>query len=1075
MIKGLDRHKCGGNRMPKAFGYGMSLRMRRSLSLVLIVFLINGTFFGIVSIFGDSEPTPGPEFQVNTYTTNWQRYPSVAMDSNGNFIIAWESTQQDGDSSGIFAQRYNSFGIPQGSEFQVNTYTTDGQRLPSVAMDSNGNFVITWTSWGQDGYEYGVFAQRYSSVGVPQGSEFQVNTYTNGTQDSSSVAMDSSGNFIIAWRSDSQDGDSSGIFAQRYNSVGVPQSSEFQVNTYTTGGQFDPSVAIDSNGNFVIAWTSDGQDGDLWGIFAQRYNSTGVPQGSEFQVNTFTTEFQFDQSIAMDSDGNFVITWTSNIQDGGTEGIFAQRYNSTGVPQGSEFQVNTYITDGQRYSSAAMDSSGNFVITWTSWGQDGDSEGIFAQRYDNTGIPQGFEFQVNNYTTSWQSHPSAAMDSKGNFVIAWESLEQDGDNFGIYARLYSNEPPEISNVLLDDGVSQANTLVVEKSQMMVVYLNATIDDSCTGNSNISYANYTIGKENWSSSRPLDPIDGAFDEPIENVTVSINISSWLMGTYQLWVYASDALGNKNITGLNAILIIQDTTPPTITDVLTVPDPQEVFGTVNLSANVADNYQPFGAWVEIYDPEGNFVGNFSMLYDQINDRYYWNQTYDVLGAYTFTIWANDTSDNWGSTSESFTTQDTTPPTITDIAAVPDPQEVFGAVNISTSVTDNYQPFGAWVEVYDPEGNFVGNLSMLYDQINDRYYWNQTYDVLGAYTFTIWANDTSDNWESASDIFGIQDIAKPQSEVDELPTYTTTTTFIITAIASDVSGVQKVELWYKRNTDDWMLFGTDTVAPWSWDFDSSTSGGDGTYQFYSRAYDIPSNYEDAPMGNDTWTIIDTQKPVIIETIPADGAKNVKLTSNITIIFSETMDTKSVEDAFGFSDGEITWRIIDGEVTWASTYHHNDSLVFDPHEDFNTGMNYIVTIGSTAKDLAGNTLSIGEKPNPWSFTTPFPTPSPKKENWKPLIALIFAIILLIAGSIVAKNKPLISKIKKLSNEMFTFFTVVLPFIIAEIIAGIISWFTGALRVPSWLGIGMFVDLAILAVGLLVYFIVYKKGISKK
>ncbi len=976
MIKGLDRHKCGGNRMPKAFGYGMSLRMRRSLSLVLIVFLINGTFFGIVSIFGDSEPTPGPEFQVNTYTTNWQRYPSVAMDSNGNFIIAWESTQQDGDSSGIFAQRYNSFGIPQGSEFQVNTYTTDGQRLPSVAMDSNGNFVITWTSWGQDGYEYGVFAQRYSSVGVPQGSEFQVNTYTNGTQDSSSVAMDSSGNFIIAWRSDSQDGDSSGIFAQRYNSVGVPQSSEFQVNTYTTGGQFDPSVAIDSNGNFVIAWTSDGQDGDLWGIFAQRYNSTGVPQGSEFQVNTFTTEFQFDQSIAMDSDGNFVITWTSNIQDGGTEGIFAQRYNSTGVPQGSEFQVNTYITDGQRYSSAAMDSSGNFVITWTSWGQDGDSEGIFAQRYDNTGIPQGFEFQVNNYTTSWQSHPSAAMDSKGNFVIAWESLEQDGDNFGIYARLYSNEPPEISNVLLDDGVSQANTLVVEKSQMMVVYLNATIDDSCTGNSNISYANYTIGKENWSSSRPLDPIDGAFDEPIENVTVSINISSWLMGTYQLWVYASDALGNKNITGLNAILIIQDTTPPTITDVLTVPDPQEVFGTVNLSANVADNYQPFGAWVEIYDPDGNLVGNFSMLYDQINDRYYWNQTYDVLGAYTFTIWAND---------------------------------------------------------------------------------------------------TSDNWESASDIFVIQDIAKPQSEIDDLPIYTTTATFIITATGSDVSGIQKVELWYKMNTGDWTLFGTDTIAPWSWDFDSSTSGGDGTYQFYSRAYDIPNNYEDAPIGNDTWTIVDTQKPVIIETIPADGTKNVKLTSNITIIFSETMDTKSVEDAFGFSDGEITWTIIDGEVTWASTYHHNDTLVFDPHEDFNTGMNYTVTIGSHANDLAGNTLSTGEKPDPWSFTTPFPTPSPKKENWKPLIALIFAIILLIAGSIVAKKRPLVNKIKKLSKEMFTFLTMVLPFIIAEIIAGIISWFSGALRVPSWLGIGMFVDLAILTVGLLVYFIVYKKGVSKK
>jgi hypothetical protein len=407
----------------------------------------------------------------------------------------------------------------------------------------------------------------------------------------------------------------------------------------------------------------------------------------------------------------------------------------------------------------------------------------------------------------------------------------------------------------------------------------------------------------------------------------NQSYDIIGTYTFTIWVNDT--SDNWASTSSSFVIQDTIPPTIIEVLAVPDSQDVFGTVNLSANVADNYQLFGAWVEIYDPEGNFVGNFSLIYDSANGRNYWNQTYDVVGIYTFTIWANDTSGNWASTSRSFTIQDTTPPTITHVAAVPDPQEVFGAVNISTSLTDNYQPFGAWVEVYDPEGNFVGNFSMLYDRINNRYYWNQTYDVLGAYTITIWANDTSDNWESASDIFGIQDITKPQSEVDDLPTYTTTTTFIITAIASDMNGVQKVELWYKRNTGDWMLFGTDTVAPWSWNFDSSTTGSDGTYQFYSRAYDIPSNYEDAPIRNDTWTIVDTQKPVIIETIPADGAKNVKLSSNITIIFSETMDTKSVEDAFSFSDCEISWRIIDGEVTWASTYHHNDTLVFDPYEE--------------------------------------------------------------------------------------------------------------------------------------------------
>jgi hypothetical protein len=34
----------------------------------------------------------------------------------------------------------------QGSEFRVNTYTTHNQLYPSVAMNRDGNFVITWQS-----------------------------------------------------------------------------------------------------------------------------------------------------------------------------------------------------------------------------------------------------------------------------------------------------------------------------------------------------------------------------------------------------------------------------------------------------------------------------------------------------------------------------------------------------------------------------------------------------------------------------------------------------------------------------------------------------------------------------------------------------------------------------------------------------------------------------------------------------------------------------------------------------------------------------------------------------------------
>ena len=58
-----------------------------------------------------------------------------------------------------------------------------------------------------------------------------------------------------------------------------PMGPEFQVNTYTTAWQFWPVVASDPAGNFVVVWNSNGQDGSYNGIFGRRYDSSGNPRG----------------------------------------------------------------------------------------------------------------------------------------------------------------------------------------------------------------------------------------------------------------------------------------------------------------------------------------------------------------------------------------------------------------------------------------------------------------------------------------------------------------------------------------------------------------------------------------------------------------------------------------------------------------------------------------------------------------------------------------------------------------------------------------------------------------------------
>jgi hypothetical protein len=96
----------------------------------------------------------GSQFQVNTHTTDAQFTASVTSDSSGGFGVVWQSYGSAGsDASGISVQgqTYDASGAPIGSQFQVNTYTTSNQRLPSVATDSSGHLVVVWTSFGSEG------------------------------------------------------------------------------------------------------------------------------------------------------------------------------------------------------------------------------------------------------------------------------------------------------------------------------------------------------------------------------------------------------------------------------------------------------------------------------------------------------------------------------------------------------------------------------------------------------------------------------------------------------------------------------------------------------------------------------------------------------------------------------------------------------------------------------------------------------------------------------------------------------------------------------------------------------------
>jgi hypothetical protein len=408
---------------------------------------------------GAQTPVPaGAEFQVNSYTTGYQRRSAVAAAPDGGFVVVWDSPGSfgtDTSSYSVQGQRYASDGSAQGAEFQVNAYTPGGQHLPSVAVADDGDFVVVWASVPPVFPDITIQGQRFASDGSVQGAQFKVNTSSMFVQSQVNVSVGAAaaGGFVVAWQSRSSLGTDTSYYSiqgQRYASDGSAQGTQFQVNTYTTGAQSSgaSAVAVAPDGDFVVVWTSPGSfgtDTSGFSVQGQRYASNGSAQGGQFQVNTYTTNAQTGSAVAATPDGGFVVVWTSSGSSGtdaSSSSVQGQRFASDGSAQGAPFQVNTYTTNGQSGSAVATTADGGFVVAWESYGSSGTDTSNFSihgQRFASDGSRQGAELQVNTYTTSTQWHASVAAADGGNFVVVWDSTGSSGtdtSDFSVHAQRY---------------------------------------------------------------------------------------------------------------------------------------------------------------------------------------------------------------------------------------------------------------------------------------------------------------------------------------------------------------------------------------------------------------------------------------------------------------------------------------------------------------------------------------------------------------------------------------------------------------------------------------------------------------
>ena len=207
---------------------------------------------------------------------------------------------------------------------------------------------------------------------------------------------------------------------------------DVSINATHVLNQFDPTVATDAAGNYVVVWTIFGQPGDTLqqgNILAQRFDPTGQKLGPEFVVNTSLPGTQIQPDVAMDDNGNFVVVWSGSgpytYTDGvgNTSDVYMRRFDSTGAAQSLQIQVNQFRGSIQDQPHVAMSASGaGFVVTWTSFGNPGTNQaGIYARRFAANGQALTNEFGVSTNMTDRQEKSDVAMDNAGDYVVVWQN------------------------------------------------------------------------------------------------------------------------------------------------------------------------------------------------------------------------------------------------------------------------------------------------------------------------------------------------------------------------------------------------------------------------------------------------------------------------------------------------------------------------------------------------------------------------------------------------------------------------------------------------------------------------------
>lgn len=381
--------------------------------------------------------TEGGEYNVAGVLPGEQVYPAVSIKTTGGYMV-WQDKVTDGSGAGISARKLDGSLSATLSPFRVNVIGAEEQERPGVAMLNDGGAVFIWEG-GKQSYQH-IYARFLSPAGLWVTGDVKVSSPTNLYQMESAVTVLTNGNVVVVWSSFNQvaTGSMRDVYSQILTPAGVKVGGEILVNQAAAYNQRTAAVAALSDGRYVVVWISEQQRGqNIVDVYGRIFTAAGTPATSEFLINTGTNVCA-NPSVAASADGGFMVTWAekdvqvlSNSWD-----IFARPVSAMAIG-GITRRINT-TTFGDQYAPKISAMGTDYLVVWTSLGQDGSREGVYGQFLRGDGTLLYGEQRVNSTTVSQQMHPAVASDGVARFAVVWSSFVGGDGSFDLHAQRYVN-------------------------------------------------------------------------------------------------------------------------------------------------------------------------------------------------------------------------------------------------------------------------------------------------------------------------------------------------------------------------------------------------------------------------------------------------------------------------------------------------------------------------------------------------------------------------------------------------------------------------------------------------------------